>query len=117
MADLSELSPAAVHFGEALCPPGDTDCVYRVGRGWEQAIEARFGGLQSVPPAVQKMDLVGNGGRRIGSLTMVDRTVTLCFERGNGGGQMCGVVGVGNEALETAQAMLALQGISVRPAG
>jgi hypothetical protein len=109
------LSPAAVHFGEAMCPPGDQSCVAKVGTAWEQAIEARFGVLQSQPPQVESMGLFGAGGRRVGSLRMIDRQVTLCFENPAQQRQLCGIVGVGSEALDTAKAMLGLQGITVRP--
>lgn len=111
MAD--NLSPAARHFGEAMCPPGDTTCVNTVGSAWERDVEARFGALQSQPPQVEQDVLYGGNGQRLGTLRMIDRTVTLCFEKP--GQQVCGIVGVGREALDTAKAMLGLQGISARP--
>lgn len=112
MGPMAELSAAALHYGQAMCPPGDTPCVNKVGAAWEQDIEARFGAL-AVPPSVQKLDLIGAQGSKIGELTAIDKQVVLCFTKPDNS-RVCGPVGTGNEAWETAQAMLALQGISVR---
>ena len=109
---MPQLSEAALHFGQAMCPPGDTNCVNRVGSAWEQDIEAKFGALSSTPPVVTQHQLIGSNGQQLGRLTMIDRQVMLCFTKP--GQDLCAPIGVGNEALETARAMLGLQGITVR---
>lgn len=107
------LSAAAMHFGQAMCPPGDTDCVFKVGQAWERDIEAKFGVLASQPPQVERYSLRGVSGDEIGTLTYVDGTVTLCYKAQQK--NHCGVVGNGKEAFDTALAMLSLQGVSVAP--
>ena len=118
------LSAAALHFGEAMCAPGDMECARRVGQAWEQDIYARFGLLtqrsnggngQPKQLQMQRMDLYGKSGKKLGTLSMIDKQVMLCYDMpSNEAGRVCGPVGVGNESWETAQAMLALQGVSVR---
>ena len=126
--DFGTLGPAALHFGEAMCPSGDMECARKVGATWQRDIDQRFGVLTNgvtgartdagaAPNAavVQRLNLLNRQGQQIGSLTMIDKQVMLCFDvPGKGDGRMCGPVGVGNESWETAQAMLSLQGIAVR---
>lgn len=109
------LSEAAMHYGQAMCGPGDQQCAARVGEAWQNDIDARFGVLSSQPPTVVKLDLIGTHGRKIGSLTSIDKQVLLCFDNPDNS-RLCGPVGMGNEAFETAQNMLSLQGITTRQA-
>lgn len=44
-----DISTAALHFGEAICPPGNETCVRDVAQGWERRVEESFG----VPLAAQ----------------------------------------------------------------
>jgi len=108
------LSPAALHYGQAMCGSGDSDCAARVGAAWESDIEQRFGLLAARPVQSMRWGLIGAQGQRIGSLSSTDGTTTLCYDT-PAGGPRCAVVGSGADSADTALTMLRLQGVIAQP--
>jgi hypothetical protein len=115
--DVADVQPglAAIHFGESMCPVGDQNCVQAVARAFEEAIERRFGVLNSMPrnnSAPERYEITSASGQRIGELRYVDGISSLCFDAAQG--QRCAVVGDGSESVTTALNTLQLLGLSYR---
>jgi hypothetical protein len=123
------LSKWAEDWSRALCLPAgreqvpwdqltpqEQQCVADLGTRAETAFEAHFGALQAALPGLQQWDLVGPAGQPGGRLTYADGSVNLCLHRGPGQGDLCAVVGQGQDGLTTAMALLPLLGFTVQPA-
>jgi len=103
---MAELSPAALRFGEAMCPAGDSACAERVGAAWERDVLARLGGLASMPPDVQRYNIVDPAGAKVGTMTYVDGFTSLCLDLA--GSQQCAQVGAGMDSFDAAVNVLHL---------
>jgi len=114
---MAEITPgrAALGYGTAMCPPGDTSCAQAVAKTFEQDIERRFGVFNSaIKPAkpLETYEVSSPNGERIGELRYIDGISSLCFDHSTGA--KCAVVGDGAESVTTALATLQLLGLSYR---
>lgn len=113
----NDIAPGALHYAEAVCPTGDAACIQRVAAGWERDVDQAFGVLSNQTPQITRMDVLGRSGRKVGTLTYADGTVTLCYEAAGGAPARCGVVGNGLDGFVVAQNMLGIQGLAARMVG
>jgi hypothetical protein len=95
--------------------PGEQQCVVSVGERAEAAFARHFAALNNVLPGIQQWTLRSAQGNVTGRLVYADGSVSLCLHRPPGQGDLCAVVGQGQDGLTTAMALLPLLGMTVEP--